>query len=70
MALPEFNEVGDLPPGVHQAPLNEVVERFGVTQGQRGLCTRRLLHIYALAQLTGHIQHLLGAAGVTDRREP
>jgi len=71
MPLPEFNEVGDLPPGVHQVTLNEVVERFGVTQGQRGLCTRRLLHVYALAQLTGHVQHfIIFGSYVTVKPDP
>jgi len=59
MALPEFNEVGDLPPGVHQATLNEVVGRFGAVHGQRSLCTRRLLHVYTLAQRTGYVQRFI-----------
>jgi hypothetical protein len=33
MALPEFNEAGDLPRGVHRATLDEVVRRFGSVQG-------------------------------------
>ncbi len=26
---PEFNEYGDLPPGIHPATLAEVIEHFG-----------------------------------------
>ena len=49
MSLPEFNESGDLPPGIHRATLNEVIRRFGLTGGQREACTVRLSHVYALA---------------------
>jgi hypothetical protein len=27
--LPEFDATGDLPPGVHRATVNEVMQRFG-----------------------------------------
>lgn len=59
MALPKFNEVGDLPPGVHRATLDEVVSRFGAAWGQRGVCTRRLCHVYALAKRTEQIQRFI-----------
>jgi hypothetical protein len=55
MPLPEFNASGDLPPGVHRATLNEVLQRFGSASGQRGMCTLRLSHVYELAQRTGHL---------------
>jgi len=42
MALPEFNEFGDLPVGVHRATLEEVLERFGTGTQQRQLVTTRL----------------------------
>lgn len=71
MALPALNELGDLPPGVHQATLDQVVERFGSDRGQRGLCTRRLLHIYALAQRTGNLQRfIIFGSYVTAKLEP
>lgn len=71
MALPGFNEAGDLPPGVHQATLDEVVGRFGATQGQRSLCTRRLLHVHALAQRTGHAQRfIIFGSYVTAKPDP
>jgi hypothetical protein len=59
MVLPKFNKAGDLPPGVYQATLDAVVERFGAAQGQRNICTRRLVHVYALAQRTGHLQRFV-----------
>jgi hypothetical protein len=55
MPLPEFNELGDLPVGVHHATLAEVVARFGHGSLQRQLVTNRLLRIYELAQATGKL---------------
>lgn len=55
MALPEFNQLGDLPAGVHLATLDEVLERFGHDTPQRQLVTARLLRIYKLAQATGKL---------------
>jgi len=59
MVLPRFNKAGDLPPGVYQATLDEVVERFGAARGRRNICTRRLLHVYALVERTGHLQRFI-----------
>ena len=70
MTLPEFNEIGDLPPGLHQATLDEIVRRFGAAQGQRSLCTRRLLHVYTLAQRTGWVQRfIIFGSYVSARRD-
>jgi hypothetical protein len=52
--LPEFNELGDLPPGVHRITLDELVRRFGATP-QRAVITRRLERIHQLASSTGHL---------------
>ena len=71
MALPEFNEVGDLPPGIHRATLDEVMERFGAAQGLRGLSTRRFLHVYELAQRTKHLARLfIFGSYVTAKSDP
>ena len=71
MALPEFNEAGDLPLGVHQATLDEVMGRFGAAQGQRSLCTRRLLHVYTLAQRIGHVHRfIIFGSYVTAKPDP
>ncbi len=51
-SLPEFNASGDLPPGVHSAQLDEVVERFGKGSSQRRQVASRLLRIYNLAKGT------------------
>ncbi len=69
--IPDFNSAGDLPPGVYKATLNEVIVRFGASQGQRALITRRLAHLYELAQRTGHLQRLIVFGSyVTDKPDP
>jgi hypothetical protein len=45
MALPEFNEVGDLPEGVYEVSLAEVLARFGTGTAQREAVTIRLKRI-------------------------
>ena len=59
MPLPQFNDLGDLPPGVHQATLDEVVGRFSGETARRDACTRRLIHVVDLARRTGHLQRLI-----------
>jgi len=55
MSLPGFNDVGDLPIGVHQATLEEVLSRFGSGTPQRFLVSRRLERILTLARSTGKL---------------
>ncbi|HEV7374069.1 MAG TPA: hypothetical protein VGN95_05105 [Pyrinomonadaceae bacterium] len=56
---PEFNEHGDLPVGIHQATLTEVIEHFGGGSLQRRQVAERLIHIYNLAHSTGHIARFI-----------
>ncbi|MDT5123458.1 MAG: hypothetical protein QOC96_2940 [Acidobacteriota bacterium] len=56
---PEFNEHGDLPIGIHQATLTEVMEHFGRSSVQRRHIAERLLHIYDLAYSTGHVARFI-----------
>jgi hypothetical protein len=55
MPLPEFDEQGDLPVGVHQATLAEVLTRFGHGTPQRQVVTAQLVRIYELARATGKL---------------
>jgi hypothetical protein len=55
MALPEFNEEGDLPVGIHRATFEEVLERFGQGTPQRHLVALRLVRIHKLAFETGKL---------------
>jgi hypothetical protein len=59
MPLPAFESTGDLPPGIHRATLEDVMDRFGAASGQRELCTRRLSHIFELARGTGHLKRFI-----------
>jgi len=71
MPLPNIDETGDLPPGVHPATLDEVQQRFGAVGGQRGTCTRRLSHVYNLAQRTGHVRRfIIFGSYVTAKSDP
>jgi hypothetical protein len=71
MPLPEFNNNGDLPPGVHRTSWSEVLQRFGVGVGQREVCTRRLAHVYELAKRTGFLgRFVIFGSYVTAKMEP
>jgi hypothetical protein len=71
MPLPQFNDLGDLPLGVHQATLDEVVARFSGQTARREACTRRLMHLVELARRAGHVQRLVVFGSyVTAKREP
>ena len=56
---PEFDSNGDLPTGVHQATLAEVVERFGRATAQRSIVAKRLSRIYELASSSGNLARLI-----------
>ena len=71
MPLPQFNVLGDLPPNVHRATLDEAVRRFGGQTIRRDACTRRLMHVEELARRTGHLQRLVVFGSyVTAKPEP
>ncbi len=69
MALPEFDERGDLPEGVHAAAIKEVVRRFGGGGQQRRAATSRLLRIHDVAQATSKLDRL-GLFGSYVANEP
>lgn len=71
MALPAFNEDGDLPPGVHGATLSEVLERFGQGSVQRCAVADRLTRLYQLAASTGQLaRFVVFGSFVTAKAEP
>lgn len=59
MPLPDFNEAGDLPEGIHHASITEVTERFGTGSPQRQEVTGRLRRVYDLAAATGGLERLI-----------
>jgi hypothetical protein len=71
MAIPDFEESGDLPIGVHQATIEEVAVRFGAGSVQRGSVTKRLLNVYRLAEATGMVgRFVVFGSYVSDAVEP
>lgn len=71
MPLPNFNEFGDLPEGIHPASLAEVIARFGSGEAQRIAVTNRFQRIYQLAAATGYLDKLIVFGSyVSDTKEP
>lgn len=71
MALPAFNQEGDLPPGVHRTTLAEVLERFGKGSLQRRAVAERLNRLYQLALSTGQLaRFVVFGSFVTAKEEP
>jgi hypothetical protein len=68
---PDFNDNGDLPPGIHRATLAEVIEHFGKGTPQRRIVARRLEHIHALVVQTGHLaRFIIFGSFVTAKLDP
>ncbi|GDY21920.1 hypothetical protein LBMAG56_32670 [Verrucomicrobiota bacterium] len=72
VALPiEFNEAGDLPPGIHRGSLSEVLARFGHGSAQRQEVARRLETIYRLVSNTGQLRRfIVFGSFITRKAEP
>ncbi len=71
MPLPEFNNDGDLPPGIHEASLDEIGLRFGTGTTRRKVIHETLLRLHNLAVQTGKLEScLIFGSYVTDKSEP
>jgi hypothetical protein len=71
MALPAFNEEGDLPPGIHRATLSEALERFGQGSIQRCAVSDRLNRLYQLVASTGQLaRFIVFGSFVTAKADP
>jgi hypothetical protein len=71
MALPAFNEQGDLPPNIYRATLSEVFERFGHGSLQRLAVAERLSRLYELVTSTGQLaRFVVFGSFVTAKVEP
>lgn len=71
MAIPRFNDDGDLPVGVHVATLPETLARFGKANLARQIMGRRLQRILELAVSTGHLaRFVVFGSFVTSKEEP
>ena len=68
---PEFEHNGDLPVGIHQATLAEVLQYFGTGTLQRRLVGQRLERIYKLAISTGQVaRFVVFGSFVTAKPDP
>ena len=71
MSLPALLPNGYLPSGVHEATLNEVVERFGTNMPRRQVLASRLQELVNLARETRKLQRLfIWGSFVTDKLFP
>jgi hypothetical protein len=68
---PDFDDDGDLPVGIHQATLSEVLNHFGVGLPQRRVVAQRLVRIYDLASGTGHLaRFIIFGSFITAKPDP
>lgn len=71
MALPEFNNHGDLPEGLHKANLAEVLERFGRGSEARQEVTAVLQRIHQLVTAAGKLERfVIFGSYITAKSEP
>jgi hypothetical protein len=71
VALPAFNQEGDLPPGVYRATLAEVLQRFGIGSVQRRAVAERLNRIYQCVVSTGQLaRFVVFGSFVTAKEDP
>ena len=68
---PKFNKNGDLPRGIHEASLSDVIERFGKVNLQRSILAQRLERIYNIAVETGQTaRFIIFGSFVTNKTNP
>jgi hypothetical protein len=70
VVLPEFNDDGYLPPGVHVATLDEVAARFGQESELRHVQLESLRWLIDLARRAGVVRLVVNGTFVTDALEP
>jgi hypothetical protein len=68
--IPDFNEQGYLPPGIHGATLEEIGERFGREPELRRVQMESLRWLVDLARRAGVLRIVLDGSFVTDVYEP
>jgi hypothetical protein len=68
--IPAINDDGYLPPGVHQATLAEVAERFGQETELRPVQMESLNWLVDVARRAGALRLIVNGSFVTDRPEP
>lgn len=68
---PAFDNNGDLPIGIHQATLTEILQHFGTGTPQRELVGQQLERIFLLANSTGQVaRFIVFGSFVTAKSSP
>jgi len=70
LMIPEFNEDGYLPPGIHPASLEEIAARFGQESELRQIQLQSLRWLVDLARRAGVQRLVVNGSFVTDKLEP
>jgi hypothetical protein len=68
--IPEFNDDGYLPPGIHTATLEEIAARFGQESETRRAQMQSLGWLVDLARRAGAKRLIINGSFVTDKFEP
>ena len=68
--IPEFNDRGYLPPGIHPASLDEIDARFGRQSEVRRVQMESLRWLVALAREAGAERLIINGSFVTEQLEP
>lgn len=71
MIFPDFNDTGDMSPGIYRAALADVLAHFGRGSAQRAAVAERLNRIYQLVNSTGQLaRFVVYGSFVTAKEEP
>ena len=68
--IPNFDDNGYLPPGIHMATLAEIAERFGQGDDQRRAGMDSIRWLVDIARRAGVERIIVNGSFVTDRFEP
>jgi len=68
--IPELQENGFLPPGLHSADLNEIWEKFGCTSEPRRMLFSRLRTFTEFARYVGASRMFIAGSYVTAKTNP
>jgi hypothetical protein len=68
--IPAFTDFGYLPPGVHEAKIEEVLQRFGLEPELRRAQMESLAWLLDAARRAGVLRVIIDGSFVTDAYEP
>lgn len=68
--MPDFDQHGYLPAGIHRCRVTEIVERFGIGSPEREVETQELLQFIEWAKRAGVRRLIINGSFVTDKVDP